>query len=435
MKSSRLPNRNFRRAVLGLVAFTLFVLAAACGGDDPTPTPTATATTAPASDTATPTPTATATPSPTATATTIPPTSTATPTATVEPMAMPTSGDLVIALGELNDSGQTGIAVLTAMGDQTVVVLSLSPGTLQTERVHIHTGPCGNDTLGHVVYALTSFVDGSGFSMTTVDVSLASLRDGTFAINSHKAGPPPAPLTYTSCGNIPTKAEAITIALDELSGSGQTGVATLVSQGEMTEVTLLATAGISELNHIHSGSCADLGGVDYPLSSMADGMSVTTVDATLASLQTGDFAINLHKLGDPGTYTSCGNIPVDTMMVGGSTGGTTPPPVTADIANFVLPDLTVTVGTTVTWTNQDAVQHTSTSGQSGQFDNTGWNSPTLPQGQSFTHTFNQEDTLTYTCRIHPSMSGTVTVTSGEITGGSSKSTTGESDSGEDGYDY
>ena len=33
------------------------------------------------------------------------------------------------------------------------------------------------------------------------------------------------------------------------------------------------------------------------------------VDAMLASLQTGDFAINSHKMGDPGVYTTCGNIP------------------------------------------------------------------------------------------------------------------------------
>ena len=339
---------------------------------------------------------------------------------------IPVKADLVIALGELDGSGQTGIAVLTAKGDKTEVTLLATTGI--SELNHIHSGSCTD--LGGVSYPLTNMAD--GMSVTTVDATLASLQSGDFAVNLHKLGDPG---TYTSCGDIPTSAKAVTITLGELSGSRQTGVATLVSQGDMTEVTLLATAGISELNHIHSGSCADLGGVSYPLISMAGGMSVTTVDATLASLQTGDFAINLHKLGDPGTYTSCGNIPVESMMEGGSTGGTTPPPMTSNIANFILPDLTVTVGTSVTWTNQDAVQHTSTSGQDGQFDNIGWNSPWLSQGQSFSHTFDEAGTFSYTCRIHPSMTGTAMVTdgAGQSTGTSSDSTAGGS--GSDGYDY
>ena len=74
-----------------------------------------------------------------------------------------------------------------------------------------------------------------------------------------------------------------------------------------------------------------------------------------------------------------------------------------------MPNLTVTVGTTVTWTNQDGARHTTTSGQNGQFDDAGWNSPTLSRGESFSHTFDQVGTFAYTCKIHPSMNGTVTV--------------------------
>ena len=86
------------------------------------------------------------------------------------------------------------------------------------------------------------------------------------------------------------------------------------------------------------------------------------------------------------------------------------PTVQATIKDFALPDLTVAVGTIVTWTNEDGAPHTTTSGQGGTFDDAGWNSASLSKGKSFSHTFDQVGTFPYTCRIHPSLSGTVTVT-------------------------
>ena len=219
---------------------------------------------------------------------------------------------LLIALNEREESGQSGWAMLTAMGSQTSVILNLAEGDLETELVHIHSGGCG-EGLGGVVYGLTSFVDGAGYSATVVDASLASLRNGEMAINAHQAG---SPGNYTACGNIPTEAQAVTIALDEMSASGQSGFATLTARGDMTEVVLNISAGAmqTELVHIHTGQCGDaLGGVAHGLTSFVGGMggSSTMVDATLASLRTGDFAINSHKMGDPGVYTTCGNIPMD----------------------------------------------------------------------------------------------------------------------------
>ena len=83
--------------------------------------------------------------------------------------------------------------------------------------------------------------------------------------------------------------------------------------------------------------------------------------------------------------------------------------VTADIVNFTHQDLVVTVGTEVTWVNQDEALHTTTSGSQG--DPSGiWNSSTLAQGGTFAFTFNQIGTFIYFCRVHPStMNGTVTV--------------------------
>jgi plastocyanin len=66
--------------------------------------------------------------------------------------------------------------------------------------------------------------------------------------------------------------------------------------------------------------------------------------------------------------------------------------------------ITVPVGSTITWTNQDAAPHTATA-KDGSFD-TG----TLKQGQAMTLTFSKVGTYAYYCQFHPFMNGTVVVT-------------------------
>jgi plastocyanin len=67
-------------------------------------------------------------------------------------------------------------------------------------------------------------------------------------------------------------------------------------------------------------------------------------------------------------------------------------------------ELTVSAGTTVTWTNQDLVAHTTTS------DDDLWDSERMGQGDSFSFTFEEPGTYTYICSIHPTqMQGTVSV--------------------------
>jgi hypothetical protein len=150
--------------------------------DKPVP-PTAT----PEPATATPAPTAEPTPAPTPAET---PTSSPSVSEQVEAIAGADPVDVLsIVLNEENDSGQTGWAALVARGDRTDVILSLPPGDMESELVHIHSGQCG-DTLGDVVHPLTSFEGGSGLSVTTVEVELDSLRNGDFAINTHQAGDP-----------------------------------------------------------------------------------------------------------------------------------------------------------------------------------------------------------------------------------------------------
>ena len=77
------------------------------------------------------------------------------------------------------------------------------------------------------------------------------------------------------------------------------------------------------------------------------------------------------------------------------------------IANFAFApaSVSVNVGDTVTWTNNDAgVPHTATA------DGGAFNSGTLSSGGTFAFTFTAPGTFAYHCNIHSSMKGTVRVT-------------------------
>jgi plastocyanin len=63
----------------------------------------------------------------------------------------------------------------------------------------------------------------------------------------------------------------------------------------------------------------------------------------------------------------------------------------------------ITAGTTVTWTNNDTVTHTST-GDGGAFD-----SGAMAPGATFKFTFPAAGTFQYHCTIHPGMVGSVVV--------------------------
>lgn len=90
------------------------------------------------------------------------------------------------------------------------------------------------------------------------------------------------------------------------------------------------------------------------------------------------------------------------------------------IQNFAFGPATVTVnvGDTVSWTNQDDVGHTATA-DGGEFD-TG----ILSQGQSGSATFDTAGTFTYFCQPHPNMKGTVVV-QGASTGGTDDGASGD----------
>src|SRR5918999_439189 len=68
----------------------------------------------------------------------------------------------------------------------------------------------------------------------------------------------------------------------------------------------------------------------------------------------------------------------------------------------------VSVGTTVTWTNDDAQPHTATSGQNATPDGTFDSGIMAPQG-TFEHTFTEAGEYPYFCLLHPNQVGTVIV--------------------------
>ena len=72
---------------------------------------------------------------------------------------------------------------------------------------------------------------------------------------------------------------------------------------------------------------------------------------------------------------------------------------------YVPPTLSVATGTTVTWTNDDAVQHSVTAD-----DGTSFGSDLLSQGQEFQLTAPAPATYRYHCTLHPFMQATLTVT-------------------------
>jgi plastocyanin len=79
---------------------------------------------------------------------------------------------------------------------------------------------------------------------------------------------------------------------------------------------------------------------------------------------------------------------------------------------FEPADIEVGVGTTVTWVNEDIVNHTVTSGPAGDPDGR-FDEPLASDGDEVTITFDEAGTFDYYCDLHRNMVGSVTVTDGD----------------------
>jgi amicyanin len=80
-----------------------------------------------------------------------------------------------------------------------------------------------------------------------------------------------------------------------------------------------------------------------------------------------------------------------------------------EISNFAFSPqvIKVKVGTKVTWTNKDSVEHTVTSDDTSSGG--GMDSKLLAKNESYTVPFSKAGTFTYHCTPHPYMTGTVIV--------------------------
>jgi len=89
-----------------------------------------------------------------------------------------------------------------------------------------------------------------------------------------------------------------------------------------------------------------------------------------------------------------------------SAAAAAPAPVTVKIANFTFaaPEVTVPVGATVTWINEDDIPHTIVAD-----DKTTFRSKVLDSGDRFTFTFAKAGSYGYFCSIHPHMTGRIVV--------------------------
>jgi len=114
------------------------------------------------------------------------------------------------------------------------------------------------------------------------------------------------------------------------------------------------------------------------------------------SLTIGTF-LAAFGLGIAGLGAGAGNV----------TASAPPKPETMEVKidNFTFgpAELTVGVGTTITWTNRDDIPHTVVSTDKV------FKSKVLDTDETFSSTFSTPGTFTYFCSIHPKMTGKVVV--------------------------
>lgn len=126
---------------------------------------------------------------------------------------------------------------------------------------------------------------------------------------------------------------------------------------------------------------------------------LSSIAAVAAVIVVGAVAIVIATGGPPSAESSSSG-------ASASSGASSTAGDKVDIANFKYapPDLSVSAGSKVTFTNSDSAAHTATSKTGGVFDTN-----TLQQGDSKAVTLSKPGTYPYYCRFHAFMSGTITV--------------------------
>lgn len=102
-----------------------------------------------------------------------------------------------------------------------------------------------------------------------------------------------------------------------------------------------------------------------------------------------------------GCYQAPTSAPPPPQEMPTPTDGTIPRQVTIKDIAFSPREITIKVGETVTWTQQDSLHHTTT----GNI----WNSGDLGRGQTYSKTFDKTGNYDYRCNYHSYMKGKVIV--------------------------
>jgi plastocyanin len=127
-------------------------------------------------------------------------------------------------------------------------------------------------------------------------------------------------------------------------------------------------------------------------------------DVTKIKLFASIFMISILMISNSCSKSTAYNTPNSGTTGGtGSTGGPGANQVFIQSIAFNPVSITVTAGTTITWTNKDAISHTVTS------DSKVFDSGTIKGGGTYSFTFATAGTYSYHCSFHPSMVASVTV--------------------------
>lgn len=227
---------------------------------------------------------------------------------------------------------------------------------IEAHPAHIHTGSCDNAD-PNPTYMLTDVTPPTGDtggaipverSTTRVDDTLEHLRTGGYSIIVHHSADDIG--TYIDCGNLGGELGpdgALVVGLGELNGSGHTGIAILTANGDQTDVNLYLTPA--------DASATDAGAA----ASATASHQMANADATMLTIK--DLAY------EPAT-------------------------------------ITIPVGSTITWTNDDSVQHTVTAKNRDVLQ-----SGALAPGATYSQTFSTPGTIEYFCEFHANMKGSIVV--------------------------
>ncbi len=297
-------------------------------------------------------------------------------------------GMLTVGLAELNGSGYEGIAILSANAtagtdvnaivvDDAKVAGMAMPAATDSHPAHIHTGDC--TAPGDVQFPLTDVAPVAGDAMggtpslmveqssSEVETTIADLTAAPHAIVAHLSKDEIG--TYLVCGDIKA-------GMDMGMASPEAGM------GGVTIVPLkeLASSGYVGVAVLKDGDAGKLGVWLFLFPGIGGGMGsgMATPEANMGGMD--------HSgMGSPEASTG--------MAVSASIAGFKFDPETLD----------VTVGTTVTWTNNDSTAHTVTA------DDGSFQSGKIDPGASWSYTFDTAGTFAYHCEYHAGMKATVTV--------------------------